>query len=770
MSLTYGVVCIIALILIGVCIAIDRRKEIWLLLLFISVFVCNLGYFLLSESKTLSTALASNRIAYFGNVFLPFFMFMIILSLCRIKCRKWFYILLLVISVMIFGIAASPGYLTVYYKAVSIEMENGVTRLVREYGPLHILYYIYLFLYFMVMLSVIGYSIAKKKIASHVHGVFLLFAVLINIVVWFIEQFLPREFEFLSVSYIISEALILFLYGIFQQYNMKQRIICVWAVAFACVGIALLCKAVPSGSLVYVFLNLVRSFIYAGAYYAWGRIVCHGIIQKTQRRCLGGISALLVFWIVVSGCKHFVFSYHVTIVRYLWYAYYIPQILIVALSLITVRMAGKGEDVRPGKESIVLFGGAFALILLVFTNDLHQLVFSFPEGEPWTNDSCTHEFGYYLIMALMALCSIGALVRLMFKCRVPGRRRLVGFPFTCLSLMIAYAVLYFVEGSFVDTYLNDMTAASCLMIAALFESLIESGLLRTNMGYAYLFQSSGLAAQITDSAHQVCYVSERAGSIPPETLAAADEAPVMLDPATRMSGAAIRNGHIYWQEDVTELLAVQEKLELTQEELRDIGEVLKTESAQEAYRLQLKVKNRLYDLVEEQTAPQIAMLRELTARLGQAEDLDEAKRLLGKIIIIGTYVKRSSNLIFVAVQEQSISTGELLLGMNESMENLRLYGVDCGVQILGSEKLSLGIANMVYDIFEAVIEKGLDTFSSILLYMEPQDDRFFLTICTDCAEDLSTLCQSFPHITVWQDEDGVWYLNRMIKKSEGGGT
>lgn len=34
MSLVYGVICIVAFILLWVCIAVDSKKEIWLLLLF----------------------------------------------------------------------------------------------------------------------------------------------------------------------------------------------------------------------------------------------------------------------------------------------------------------------------------------------------------------------------------------------------------------------------------------------------------------------------------------------------------------------------------------------------------------------------------------------------------------------------------------------------------------------------------------------------------------------------------------------------------------
>lgn len=766
MSLTYGVISITALVLLGACIIVDRKKENWLRLLFASVFVANLGYFLLSVSETLDFALLSNRIAYAGNVFLPFFMLMIILNLCGVHYPKWLPAVLSVVGAAVLVLAASPGYLTVYYKTVSFKIVNGTALLVREHGPLHILYYIYLFSYFAAMLATIVYSIKREKVSTHIPGIMLLSAVFIDIIVWLVEQFRPCGFEFLSIAYILSESLILVLYSVFQKYHIKRRVICVWTLVFTGVGIALACKFVLPGDPEYYYFSLIRSFIYIGMYYAWGRIVCHGIIQKMTRRCFGGVSMLLVFWITVSSVKHLVFMDDVTIVRYLWYAYYIPQILLAVLGLNIAIMAGGGENVRLGKRGLFLLGIGVALILLVLTNDLHQIVFSFPEGVPWTNESCTHEAGYYLIMALIALCGIAISAIIVHKCRIPRRKKFTPLPFLCVIFMIIYGVLYFVDGSFVRNYLNDMTASGCLMVAVLFELVIESGLFQTNITYENLFQSAVITVQLADREHQVRYTSEGARTVPKEILVQADTAPVMLEQSVRLSGAAIRGGHIYWQENVSELLSVQKDLEMTREELCDTGDVLKAEAEQKAYQLHLEEENRLYDLVETQTASQVAMLRKLTTKLRQTEDLDEAKCLLGKIVIVGTYIKRRSDLILVSGQRQSIPGEELLLGMREFTENLKLYGVECAVQILNCERFLTETAGTVYDVFEAVIEEGINTISAILLCLEVQGNSLLLTICADCSEDLTILTEMFSKITVRQDEDGLWYVNRVFE--EGG--
>ena len=221
MSIAYGILCVISLALIGVCLAVDRKKDICLLLLFISVFVCNLGQFLISVAPSVSFALNGNRIAYLGQVFLPLLMLKMILNLCSLNYKKWLLPTLSFISIAVLFVTLTPGFFPCYYKNVSIEVADGVTRLIRDYGPLHLLYYIYLLSYFALMLIVIIHSAVKKKITSTLHTTFLLCAVLCSIIIWFAEQFFPRGFEFLTVSYVISELFILLLYGILQEYGIR---------------------------------------------------------------------------------------------------------------------------------------------------------------------------------------------------------------------------------------------------------------------------------------------------------------------------------------------------------------------------------------------------------------------------------------------------------------------------------------------------------------------------------------------------------------------
>ena len=217
----YGAAALLSLVLlIGYCL-IDRKRDKWFLLLFSSVMIVNIGYFALSTSHGLEGALMANRLAYLGSVFLPLSMLMIILNATGLCYKKWLPTSLLSLAAVVFLIAASPGYLDLYYKEVAFVTVGGASALQKVYGPLHFIYAVYLVGYFVAMVAAIVYASAKKKLESAGHAAILAIAVLANIGVWFVEQLADFNFEFLSVSYIISE---LFLLGLHFMVAEQQRL------------------------------------------------------------------------------------------------------------------------------------------------------------------------------------------------------------------------------------------------------------------------------------------------------------------------------------------------------------------------------------------------------------------------------------------------------------------------------------------------------------------------------------------------------------------
>lgn len=211
LSALYFVTAVLAVVILVGYLWLYQKKNRWFLLLLTSVTITNTGYWFLSTAQTLDAALMANRISYFGSVFLPMAMLMIILEAINTRYKKWLPPLLAGISLVVFLVTASPGYLDIYYAEVSIARHDGITVLEKVYGPWHRLYLFYLLGYFGVIVGTTASAIRRRKVNNAVQAMILSLAVFVNIGVWLLEQLIKVDFELLSVSYILSE---LFLLGL----------------------------------------------------------------------------------------------------------------------------------------------------------------------------------------------------------------------------------------------------------------------------------------------------------------------------------------------------------------------------------------------------------------------------------------------------------------------------------------------------------------------------------------------------------------------------
>ena len=122
------------------------------------------------------------------------------------------------------AIIATTGYLPWYYKEVSLVFVDGAAKLEKVYGVLHPLYLLYLIGYFVAMIVVIIHSVKIKKAGAQKHAVLMSVVVFGNIAVWFVEKFIPWDFEFLSITYLFSEFVFLGLYWMMQDYVRVDQI------------------------------------------------------------------------------------------------------------------------------------------------------------------------------------------------------------------------------------------------------------------------------------------------------------------------------------------------------------------------------------------------------------------------------------------------------------------------------------------------------------------------------------------------------------------
>lgn len=511
-------------------------------------------------------------------------------------------------------------------------------------------------------------------------------------------------------------------------------------------------------------LSIVRALIYIGLLAAWGISVQTRIIQTQVRRYLLVIAGLMLLWLTLRTVKYN--TYHMTAERFLWYGYYLPMLFIPVLAVLVALSLGKPENYRLPKWTHFLYLPSALLFLLVLTNDLHQFVFFFPTGVLSTREY-DYGIGYYVVLAWMVLCAAAALVIILAKCRIPQSRRYLWLPVVPFALALGYCAAYIKGVYWVWLLAGDLTVSMCLIITAIFESCIQCSLIQSNTHYAELFHASTIGALITDRDFSVACAAENARSVDSQTLMAAAESPVVTADGIRISEAPIRWGHVFWEDDISPMLAVLKELDDTREELQSYGSILQAENAQKARRKKLEEQERLYRAMQEKAAAPAVRLSNLAKALQGVQDADAARFLLWKMTVIGAYLKRRSNLIFLADRDGMVPVSEVALCLNESMDNLRLHVRRCASRLDFEGELRLETAAALYDFFEAAIELAMDDLSGAAANVTRKEDACVLSLMLQCGTDLTSLRAAYPDAFV-ENEDGVWYCTLSVR--EGGNT
>ncbi len=506
--------------------------------------------------------------------------------------------------------------------------------------------------------------------------------------------------------------------------------------------------------------GIVRSLIYIALYIGWGISVSKRIIQVQVRHYLIAVSCLMVFWFVIRSTNYF-FTEDAGIERQLWYWYYLPMLFIPLFSLFVAISLGKPVNAKLSKTALLLLYIPTVLcLLLVLTNDLHQLVFSFPEGEVWTDDNMSYAFGYFFVIGWEILCALATFILMLIKCRHSQRKKYL--PFLLLACSIGYALIYASGAKWMQLIGGDVTAAQCLMFTGILECCIQCGLIQTNTGYQSLFEAGSIGAQIVDMEWHTRYASSNAPVLTADMMRSAERDAAMLDNKTLLRSSRISGGHFLWLEDITDISALLEKLE---ENRKTISDSIYVE--QENYKTKVKIntvreKNRLYDRLQAQTAHQIELLDQLLTQY-EAEPAPEIRRsLLAKAAVVGAYIKRRGNLMFIGEKSNVTDTAELSACLDESFANLELMGVECAIDIPGKNSITIRDAIRVYDFFEAVTEEAMDDLSFVWLKARSLEDAVIFYLQAESKTDLSALSMLADTCAC---EEGVWRFSLLIGKA-----
>lgn len=531
------------------------------------------------------------------------------------------------------------------------------------------------------------------------------------------------------------------------------------AIVAIIVTAAVLARVISKLGILPMELGLLRTTLYLVLYIAWGISIRMRVVQPLARRYLTAVAVLTVFWFVVRTMKY-LFVSDADTMRRLWYSYYIPILFIPLMALFVSLALGKPESFRLPKWAAIPAAITAAGTALVLTNDLHRLVFAFPEGEVWSDKNYEYTALYYIVFGWGLALALAAFVIMVYKCRVYKRKKFL--PVVPIILAVIYAGVYSTGVEWLRIIAGDLTAVQCLLYTAIFESCIACGLIRTNTGYDSLFEACSLKMQIADRNNTVCFASSGAQALPPEIMSAKDNSPVNLDKNTLLKRSGINGGTVFWQEDITELTAVLEELEENRRQLTERNFLEQEKYNTKRRTISLREKNRLYDKLQQQTAPQIALLDKLFARYDSESGEENRRRILAMTAVVGAYIKRYGNLLFIGEKTAAVEFGELSRCISETFANLELLGVACGGDTELSETIATADALRAYSCFERVIEAAMSSLRCIWVKAKPAPSHIALVIEAEC-DDLSAISAFADGFSA---EDGVCRFT--LKLAKGG--
>ena len=520
----------------------------------------------------------------------------------------------------------------------------------------------------------------------------------------------------------------------------------------------------PDQVLLVSIVKMLRYVIHITLLIGWCVSLNRRIQNRQVRYLLILVGVLMAFWLTVRTIKfEFIADPTHPLVRYLWYSYYIPMVLIPMIGVFVVKYLDKFADYTHPKQMNLMLIPAFLLLGIVFTNDLHRLVFDFPQGIELFDSKYTYGFVYYILMAWFILGGLYFVVMLLKKSRVPGSKKMQRLPLCIMLGAIVFWVLYTLK------IINcDLTAMDCLIITCLLESAIQSGMIPSNTNHRELFDITTVPVQIVDADYQPHYVSGAALPLTEADLKKTAAGAVHMD-NTLLRSTPITAGRVVWQDDITVQNTLRQQLQDIREQMSEENTLLQAEVELTEHKAKVDEQNRLYDRIAQEVAPQLIRVEDLMKRV--STEPENTREWMAKICVLGCYIKRRGNLLLLGEDNKQIPAAELEHCIRESLENLRLGGIFTLLNSQCDGTLPVTVVVAIYDFYENVAERLLDKATAFLVNLKCEGGAMTMNIQIGCSEeiaeqafaDLTFPCGDFRYEVM--EEDVVVSLNT----TQGGG-
>lgn len=417
--------------------------------------------------------------------------------------------------------------------------------------------------------------------------------------------------------------------------------------------------------------HILSALLIAAAILLWKGTVSHRMIRQDIRQVVAVMSWLMVGWLLLRLFKYQLMP-EGDLCRMCWYGYYLFQLALppalLYLTEILDQPEGEKQLIRPLWPPFACY---LFSVLLVMTNDLHQLVFRFIPDKNWAADY-QYGPGYWLVIAFSLLFLVSSLWNLLLKGhRRSGRKGRIA-PLLFCGCLLVYLAAYIQRVPL--AWESDLTVNVCVLSVLFFEMTLHAGLIPVNIQYQRLFASAPINLTLLDE--NGCTVLSSAGARPIsrsvwQRLRTDINHPLLRDRDTQLHAIPVRNGMAVWQEDLSRLNRLRREIQDVQTRLEAANALLREEGEVKKRLLTAETNRALFEQLDQDMERRIASLSRLIDELPKAEDPRNSTAI---ITLSLCHIKRRCNLFFLARQGESLSSDEMSMYLDELAELARYGG------------------------------------------------------------------------------------------------
>ena len=191
---------------------------------------------------------------------------------------------------------------------------------------------------------------------------------------------------------------------------------------------------------------------------------------------------------------------------------------------------------------------------------------------------------------------------------------------------------------------------------------------------------------------------------------------------TKLISHPIHGGSIEYLVDMERVRELNRQLEDTTQQIKTRNAYIAEENRIKQERAVLETRNRLYERISYIVKPQLI---EIDALLSAPEGCGEKQ--FARIAVLSAYIKRRSNMELLAVSG-TLTVAELASAVTESLEYVRLCGVNAAASLAGTGSFSADMVIAAYEQIEEITEESLDTLSDMIVAIRSDVQRLVVRI------------------------------------------